>query len=245
MTELERAGQALAMLLRGGYALDEVACTRGGAPALAFRRSGRTVFIVVPQKEAFDVVFTLPKAACAAFESDRDRFSQEVQTLYDGGRALCRGRRLTLRLRTVKDVAFAAQLMRICKKPDRKPLPAQGAVTAKCGHRCDWCIHYQGMSEQTRDMIRPHLDRVYGDNGWTARCPGCGVQQAGKPHPCMNGDSCRTLDCARDKGLSACTDCALYPCPDATAGYRALEIRDLSADDITYAVLPYAPQRRE
>lgn len=55
------------------------------------------------------------------------------------------------------------------------------------------------------------------------------------------------MKCAADKGLSACTDCGAYPCPDATVGdcCQKIHTKCYTADDITYGVLPYTPFQYE
>lgn len=81
------------------------------------------------------------------------------------------------------------------------------------------------MSDDIRAMIELHLINVYG-GGWSQRCPGCGVQEVGKPHPCMGADWCDE-------------------CEKATVGYKGLEPRNISADDVTWAILPYVAYQYE
>ncbi len=61
----------------------------------------------------------------------------------------------------------------------------------------------------------------------------------------MGGDICEELKCAAEKGLSACVDCSDYPCAKATAGYKRLEPKNISAEDVTWAILTYVPYQYE
>lgn len=47
------------------------------------------------------------------------------------------------------------------------------------------------------------------------------------------------------KKLASCHQCEVYPCEQATVGYRLLEHRSISADDVTWAILPYVPHQYE
>lgn len=42
-----------------------------------------------------------------------------------------------------------------------------------------------------------------------------------------------------------CVECEKYPCEQATVGYRQLEHTNISADDVTWAILPYVPHQYE
>ncbi len=56
---------------------------------------------------------------------------------------------------------------------------------------------------------------------------------------------CAPLICLHTKQLDACFDCEKYPCTYATVGYRKLEHRSISDDDVTWAILPYVPYQYE
>ncbi len=53
--------------------------------------------------------------------------------------------------------------------------------------------------------------------------------------------ACEPLKCLPQKQISHCFECNEYPCGQATVGYRQLEHKDISADDVTWAILPYVP----
>ena len=39
------------------------------------------------------------------------------------------------------------------------------------------------------------------------------------------------------------TLCSKYPCPSATSGYQELEPRNITAEDVNWAILPYVPNQ--
>ncbi|MDE7248645.1 MAG: DUF3795 domain-containing protein, partial [Lachnospiraceae bacterium] len=65
-------------------------------------------------------------------------------------------------------------------------------------------------------------------------------------HCCSNGNElCDPLKCLRENQLNICFDCESYPCEQATVGYRQLEHKNISSDDVTWAILPYVPHQYE
>ncbi len=130
------------------------------------------------------------------------------------------------------------QMIMTKKRPNRKPFPKEHAVYSDCGHRCDLCVHYTGktVSEEFRKEMQERVRRVYG-LGPDEEFPPC--------KGCSNGGitgkfDCEQIKCAKDKGAVRCIDCAEYDCGKATAGWKpAIEARSISADDVTWAILPY------
>ena len=119
----------------------------------------------------------------------------------------------SVRVTDLESLEEAKKLILAQKEPNRKPLPKENAVYAKCGHRCDLCVHYTGIDDALREKLLRHCNNVYcgGKAGeWPNICPGCGEQSPGKPHPCMGGDSCWQLKCAAKKGVARCQDCHKY-----------------------------------
>ena len=75
------------------------------------------------------------------------------------------------------------------------------------------------------------------------RCTGCATSGC---YCYGNGyDVCEPLKCLKEERLNSCFDCCKYPCENATVGYRQLEHRNISADDVTWAILPYVPRQYE
>ena len=126
------------------------------------------------------------------------------------------------------------QLILIKKKPNRKPFPKEQAMYSKCGMRCDLCVYYLNAinDEEKKIELQQRLARAYGEDDYTWTCPGC-----------FNKDTsdCKKLDCAREKGLEHCLDCADYPCGNCGLVTCGIDTNSTLADDITWAVLPYVP----
>lgn len=237
MTELEKVKLETVKFMRGKYKLDEVG---NGKDQVKFKQGAKTIVTIDIREDKYTFLIIYGKAEREKFEAIKDEFSQYIKEHYDNTKNYHDGKWMFIDVYTLDVLEEIKKLILIKKKPNRKPLPKENAVYSKCGHRCDLCIHYGEISDEFREMITPHLTNVYGD-GWGDRCPGCGVQEVGKPHPCMGGDWCEELKCAKIKGLTACVDCKEYPCHKATAGYRNLEPRNISSDDVTWAILPYVP----
>ena len=136
----------------------------------------------------------------------------------------------------LKTLEVVKQLIKKKMKPNRKPFPKEQAVFSDCGHRCDLCVHYVAVKEELRKKMHGHICNVY---GWTPTdeiplCNGC--SNGG-----LDGDfDCDQIKCAKDKGVPRCIDCNEYACDKATVGWKpAIEIRSISADDVTWAILPF------
>lgn len=80
------------------------------------------------------------------------------------------------------------------------------ALTAPCGLDCFNCdIHESNLTDQLAELI--HTQR--GIQKDEIACKGC-RQQDGRHYHLPQG--CATLDCAKDKGVELCCDCADFPC---------------------------------
>jgi hypothetical protein len=91
-------------------------------------------------------------------------------------------------------------------------------------------------------MLIRHLTVVYGNPDWDMRCTGCDTYGC---HCCSGNKLCEPLKCLHTKQLNTCFDCKEYPCEQATVGYNSLEPKNISADDVTWAILPYVPYQYE
>ena len=143
------------------------------------------------------------------------------------------------------------QMILIKKKPNRKPFPKEQAVLSDCGHRCDLCVHYIGgtISEELREELKKRIRRVYepgrvgesehwGDN--MMRCPGCRDNQFRD----FEGDPCVQKTCAARKGIAKCRECDEFESCKPQSGLRGkIEARDILADDVTWAILPYVHEQ--
>ena len=124
------------------------------------------------------------------------------------------------------------------KRPNRKPFPKERAVLSRCGMRCDLCIHYTGgtISDAFREELKERLTRVYGGVYCEEGCDEMMLCPGGLAKAC--GD-CKELACAKSKGLTACPECADFPCGSCGIVVCGIEARSISADDVTWAILPY------
>lgn len=112
----------------------------------------------------------------------------------------------------------------------------------------NFCIHYTGgtISNELRKEMEERLGRVYNSGNkyeWT-ECPGCG-NGVGKPHPCMGDDSCEPMKCAIKKKIASCFECKQFNLNcNPQVGYRCgIEAKNMLADDVTWAILPYVPDQ--
>ena len=241
MTEFEKVKSEIVKFIRGKYKLDEVAGMYYDIPCIRFRQGKKTIVSINLHDNHFDFQIVFGKAEREKFEEIRNELSKELQNLYDRERTLHDGKWLLIRVDNLATLEEIKKLILIKKKPNRKPFPKENAVFGKCGHRCDLCAHYTGITEEFRNMLILHLNAVYGGPDWDMRCTGCDTQDC---HCCCNGNElCKPLKCLAIKQLDTCFACEDYPCEKATVGYNLLEHKSISADDVTWAILPYVPKQ--
>jgi hypothetical protein len=84
--------------------------------------------------------------------------------------------------------------------------------------------------------LQERIRRVYGLKPDEEFPPCNGCSKGG-----ISGKSdCDQIKCAKNKGVSRCMDCAEYDCGKASVGWKpAIEMRNISAGDVTWAILPY------
>ena len=246
MTGLEKVSAATMRFMRGKYAFDEVG---NGKDELKFRRAGKTVLTIYIREGRFDFLVVFGKAERAKFEARRDEFPQKIRDIYDAAKIFHDGKWIWFGVSDLETLEVVKELILIKKKPNRKPFPTENALYSKCGMRCDLCQHYLGNTDDAlrlkmmRGVSRVYVGKEFDEAGFATmdRCPGCGQQAAGKPHPCMEGGSCEALKCAAKKGLASCRDCGEFEtCRPAMEHPAKIEGRSLSADDVTWGLLPYA-----
>lgn len=244
MTEFEKVGLEIVKFMRGKYKLDEVAGMYYDIPCLRFRQGKKTIIAINLHKDHYDFQIVLGKLEREKFEAIKHEFPIEIQELYDNERTLHDGKWLLIRVDNLETLEVVKKLILLKKKPNRKPLSKETAIWGKCGHRCDLCVHFTGITEEFRAQLIPHLNAVYGEGAdWSMRCTGCdttGCQCYGK-----ESEVCEPLKCLPQKQISHCFECDEYPCGQATVGYRQLEHKNILADDVTWAILPYVPKQYE
>ena len=242
MKEFDKLKGEVVKFMRGKYKLNEEAGMHYDVPCVKFRQGKKTIVSVNLLGDCYEFQVILGKAEREKFEAIKDEFSENIRNIYDNTPALHDGKWLFVRADNVSDFEEIKKLILLKKNPNRKPLSKEGAVYGKCGHRCDMCVHYTGMAEEKRTALMPHLDKVYGSGDWGMRCTGCDTEGC----QCYTAyEICEPLKCHKEKKINNCAECENYPCEKATVGYRDLEHRDISADDVTCAILPYVPKQYE
>ena len=237
-TELQKVSEETMRFMRGKYVLDEVPGKYYDIDCLKFRQGKRTILSINIHEDHYDFQIIFGKAEREKFEVQLSEFPEAIQDLYNKSHALSDGLWMLIRVDDLETLEAVKKMIVIKKKPNRKPFPKEQAIYAECGHRCDLCVHYIGgtADEEFRKKLHKHVCRVYGWNP-DDKIPPCN----GCYHGGLNGKfDCDQKKCAKDKGLTRCMDCLEYDCGKATVGWKpAIEVRSISADDVTWAILPY------
>ena len=84
-------------------------------------------------------------------------------------------------------------------------LPSKRELTAPCGIDCFNCPVYEGL---ITDVMSQRLAAQLGIEPDTVPCRGCREQQGCR----LSWTSCATLDCATERGVEFCYECAGFPC---------------------------------
>lgn len=227
------------VFMRGHYRLDE---TGNGKDTLRFRQGGKTILTVYLRQDHLTFLVVLGQKERELFEAHREAFSPFLLAYYDVSKTHHDGKWLFIDVTTPEQLAEVKKLVLLKKKPNRKPFPTQTAVYGMCGQRCDLCIHYTGTTDEQRALMKPYLDRMWGESDWSMRCGGC------LSDTCYCHDApCPAKSCAAQKGLSGCAQCPQFPCLKATtADHRSMVHTETHlADEITWGILPYVPYQYE
>lgn len=229
--------------MRGMYKLDEVPGMYYDTRCLRFRQGKRTIVSINLYDDRYDFQIIFGKKEREKFNERRDDFSEQIKKIYDSCEILHDGKWMMFSVSELEMFEDVKKMIMIKKNPNRKPLAKDNAVYGKCGHRCDLCVHYTGITQEYRNMLIPHLNSVYGTSSWEMRCTGCDTSEC---HCNVNGNQkCDALTCLDEKDIDICMSCSDYPCHNSTVGYTLLEHKFISVDDVTYAILPYVPYQYE
>lgn len=239
MTELEKVRRETMVFMRGKYRLDEIG---DGKDELKFKQGKSTVLTVYTHDDRYTFLVIFGKKERDTFEPIRETFSPWLQSVYDGANTYHDGKWMFIDVTTIEQLEEVKRLVVIKKKPNRKPFPKDGAYYAKCGQRCDLCIHYNGLSEERRAEITPLLTHFWGIEDWSMRCSGCYEPDC----HAANGD-CEPQKCALEKNACECRQCKEYPCKNAGVANDTARIHTgtVSADEVTWAILPYVSEQYE
>jgi hypothetical protein len=239
---LQKVSEETMRFMRGKYVLDEVPGKYYDIDCLKFRQGKKTILSINIHEDHYDFQIIFGKAEREKFELQRKEFPKTIQDLYDKERTLHDGKWLLIHVEDMATLEVAKQLILIKKKPNRKPFPKEQAIYGDCGHRCDLCVHYTGetISKELRKESQERVRRVYCLKPDEAFPPCNGCSNGG-----ITGKfDCDQRKCAKDKSVPRCMDCAKYDCGKASVGLKpAIELRSISADDVTWAILPYVDRQ--
>ena len=235
---LQKVSEETMRFMRGKYALDEIGITNDkNAPlgGVKFRRGGKTVVTIYIYDDRFDFLVIFGKAEREKFEAQRNEFPQAIQDIYDNSKTYHDGKWMTVPVADLETLDAVKQMIMIKKKPNRKPFPKAQAVFSRCGMRCDLCVHYTGgtISDGFREELKRRVGAMYGPDGYgddMMLCPGGTIKDCG---------DCVKLRCPRERGLDSCTECPEFPCGNCGLVTSGIDAHSTSAEDVTWAVLPY------
>ena len=165
----------------------------------------------------------------------RISFCDGVRTcyLYNKSYALADGLWMLIRVDALETLEAIKEMIIIKKKPNRKPFPKTNIHMGNCGQRCDLCVHYEGetsISAEEMEYARTCCTAVYGVSDWEKNCDGCHFPDC----------TVESADCRKGKGTDKCWDCVNFSTCLKTAGWPPeIHTRIITADQVTYAILPY------
>ena len=232
-TELQKVSQETMRFMRGKYKLDEVPGKYYQTDCLKFRQGKKTILSINIHEDYFDFQIIYGRAERMKFEARLGEFPAEIRDLYNHSRVLADGLWMLIRVDNLATLEAVKQMIIIKKKPNRKPFPQTHMHMSHCGHRCDLCVHYRGKTFITaaeREYILACHTAVYGGSVWEKNCDGCHFPDC----------TAESADCKKAKGMNHCRDCANFLTCLKTAGWPPeIHTRTITADQVTYAILPY------
>lgn len=237
MNELEKISHETMVFMRGKYCLDEIG---DGKNELKFKQGQKTILSVYIHDDKYTFLVIFGKKERELFEATRNNFSPFILNYYDNSKTFHDGKWMFIDVSTLEQLEEIKKLIQIKKKPNRKPFSKENALYSKCGQRCDLCVHYEGTSQEQKQLMISNLNKMWENTDWSMSCQGCHSENCG----CKD---CNAKQCLSKKNLSNCKDCPEYPCIKATsADYRSMIHTEVHyKDEITWGILPYVPLQYE
>lgn len=237
MNELEKISHETMVFMRGKYCLDEIG---DGKNELKFKQGQKTILTVYIHDDKFTFLVIFGKKERELFDVTRNDFSPFILNYYDNSKTFHDGKWMFIDVSTLEQLEEIKKLIQIKKKPNRKPFSKENALYSKCGQRCDLCVHYEGTSQEQKQLMISNLNKMWENTDWSMSCQGCHSENCG----CKD---CNAKQCLSKKNLSNCKDCPEYPCIKATsADYRSMIHTEVHyKDEITWGILPYVPLQYE
>lgn len=233
MTELEKVSEETMRFMRGKYKLDGVPGKYYDIGCLKFRQGKKTILSINIHEDHYDFQIIFGKAERDKFEARRGEFPDSIQELYDEAHTYHDGKRMLIRVDNLETLEVVKKMIMIKKIPNRKPFPKTHIHLSNCGHRCDLCVHYKGRTTFSADEIeyaRECCSAVYGVSDWEKNCDGCHWPDC----------TVESAYCRKGKGIDKCSACGNYSSCTKTAGCPPkIHTRTITADQVTYAILPY------
>ena len=239
MDQLEKISHETMVFMRGKYCLDEIG---DGKDTLRFKQGKKTILTIYVRKDRYSFLIIFGKKEREQFERERKCFSEHICQIYDHSKTYHDGKWMLFDVTAPEQLEEIKRLIRIKKKPNRKPFPPNGAVYSQCGQRCDLCVHYIGTTEEQRALMEPYLTQMWGTTDWSMRCGGCYSTDC-----YCKAEPCSAKSCAAEKEIAECKLCGEFPCIKATsADSRSVIHTEIHyASEITWGILPYVPWQYE
>ena len=140
------------------------------------------------------------------------------------------GGELPITVTHTDDFEIAKKMLLQKKKPNREPFPKENAVLCRNGDRCDLCYQYANFrfSDEFRRNLVERAGHLYDyEPNYSNNCPGGDI------------GFCEGSECRKSKGIKGCPDCEKYPCGKTGQVSCGIDFNSISADDITWLILPY------
>ncbi len=231
--ELQKVSEETMRFMRGKYKLDEIPGKYYDIDCLKFRQGKKTILSINIHEDHYDFQIIYGKAERQKFEERLGEFPETIQDLYKRSKALHDGLWMLIRVDNLEMLEAVKQMIMIKKNPNRKQFPKAHIHLSNCGHRCDLCIHYKGITSFTAEEKEYRLachKAVYGDHSWEKNCDGCHFPDC----------TVESADCRKGKGIEKCWACDNYSTCKKTAGWPPeIHTRTITADEVTWAILPY------
>jgi hypothetical protein len=234
-TEMQKVSEETMRFMRGKYKLDEIPGKYYDIDCLKFRQGKRTILSINIHEDHYDFQIIYGKAERDKFEARLGEFPQAIQDLYNESRALPDGLWMLIRVDDLETLEAVKQMIMIKKNPNRKPFPKTHIHMSNCGHRCDLCIHNKGKTSfRAEEMAyaRACVSSVYTVpiSDLPINCDGCHFPDC----------TVESAHCRKGKGIDKCWTCENFSTCLKTAGWPPeIHKRTITADQVTYAILPY------
>ena len=200
--ELEKISHETMVFMRGKYCLDEIG---DGKNELKFKQGQKTILTIYIHDDKYTFLVIFGKKEREIFETTRNDFSPFILNYYDNSKTFHDGKWMFIDVSTLEQLEEIKKLIQIKKKPNRKPFSKENALYSKCGQRCDLCVHYEGTSQEQKQLMISNLNKMWENTDWSMSCQGCHSENCG----CKD---CNAKQCLSKKNLSNCKDCPEYPC---------------------------------